>query len=262
VYQEGAQQENQQPTSGRSRLPDWASVFEATVRRAQALVRERPSLSSMCYADDCHHDSTFCPIVEGLYDQARKAKREHRELMPALPARTPVPAGLEKCDTGRFPFLIAVTHLSPLAHDVAMTALDSAMFNEPTRHNRQRVSGIRLPASLLAKEWGINPNQVRRAIDECVQAEVLHIEDAGHFVSTSDDPEPMRSMRVTLVGNKTGMRAAGRAFKRSGYAAAPSTSGDSTSAGTSRTGSPSGDQRRFNVLTTDATVSAMEAGAW
>jgi hypothetical protein len=29
VYQEGAQRENQQPTSGRSRVPDWASVFEA-----------------------------------------------------------------------------------------------------------------------------------------------------------------------------------------------------------------------------------------
>jgi hypothetical protein len=261
VYQEGAQRENQQPTSGGSCVPDWASVFEAVVRQAQALVSERPSLASQCYAERCSHDSTFCPIVEELCERARMAKRDHR-VLTLEPTRVPVPDGLEKCDTGRYPFLIAATRLSPLAHDVAMAALDSAMSNLPTRHGRQRVSGLRLPASLLAREWGLNPNQVRRAIDECVQAEVLHIEDAGHFVSTSDDPEPMRSMRVTLVGNKTGMRAAGRAFKRSRTPADPSASGDSTSAGTSRTGSPSGDQRRFNVLTTDATVSAMEAGAW
>lgn len=253
MYQEGAQRENQQPTSGRSRIPDWASVFEAVVHQAQTLVSERPSLASKCHAEPCSHDSTFCPVVEELHERARQAKRDHRALTPE-PARVPVPDGREKCDTERYPFLIAATQLSPLAHDVAMAALDSAMSNLPTRRGRHRVSGIRLPASLLAREWGLNPNQVRRAIDECVEAQVLHIEDGGHFVSKSNDPEPMRSMRVTLVGNKTGMRTAGRAFKRSGYAADPSASGGSTSAGTSRTGSPSGDQGRFNVLTTGATV--------
>jgi hypothetical protein len=230
---------NQRPNSGRARVPSWVR----------------------CEAPGCaHRAGQWCSEYLWKWAQKSKAKHEDRELTPA-PSRAPVPAGLEKCDTGRYPFLLLATTLSPLARNVAMAALDSAMSNLPTRHGRHRVSGIRLPASLLAREWGLNPNEVRRAIDECVQAEVLHIEDAGHFVSTSDDPEPMRSMRVTLVGNKTGMRAAGRAFKRSRTPADPSASGDSTSAGTSRTGSPSGDQRRFNVLTTDATMSAMEAGA-
>jgi hypothetical protein len=211
--------------------------------------------------DCCHSQCFAAPHYEGfcLRGDAPVAARRSQTAAP-VPPREPVPNGLEKCDTGRYPFLIAATRLSPLAHDVAMAALDSAMSNLPTHHGRQRVSGIRLPASMLAREWSLNPNQVRRAIDECVEAQVLHIEDGGHFVSTSNDPELMRSMRVTLVGNRAGMRAAGRAFKRSGYAADPSASGDSTSAGTSRTESPSGDQRRFNVLTTDATVSAMEAG--
>jgi hypothetical protein len=232
-------------------------------------------LSSGTRTPSCTHATADviggCPVCANFEAFARECDARRAEWAEwasvtasvTVPERTrvPVPDGLEKCDTGRYPFLLLATTLSPLATDVAMAALDSAMFNEPTRRGRQRVSGIRLPASLLAREWGINPNEVRRAINECVQAEVLHIEDGGHFVSTSNDPEPMRSMRVILVGNKAGMRAAGRAFKRSGYAADPSASGDSTSAGTSRTGSPSGDQRRFNVLTTDATVSAMEAGA-
>jgi hypothetical protein len=171
----------QQPDSGRSRVPSWAR----------------------CEESGCQHDGQmWCSEVSILADIEGRAERKrikaNREQLPQKPSRMPRPDHLQVASMKFYPHVLDSAVLRPLERRIAEAALDQAREDD-------RVSNLPLSAMILAREWGLHPMTVSRAIESCAVKEVLHVTERGDF-------EGHVPMRVNLVGNRATMCSARRAW--------------------------------------------------
>ena len=228
MYQEGAQRENQQPNSGHARVPSWAR----------------------CEEPGCQHDDQmWCSEVSVLADIARRAERRRikaeREQLPQKPARLARPDHLQVASMKFYPHVLDSTALRPLERRIAEAALDQAEEDD-------RVSNLPLSAMILAREWGLHPMTVSRAIESCAVKEVLHVSERGDF-------EGHVPMRVNLVGNRATMCSARRAWWAA-QASATATVGVQTESDQSGVGAGKIRAERLASITPDSSYAAGAPG--
>jgi hypothetical protein len=235
VYQEGGQRENRQPNSGRARVPRWAR----------------------CEEPGCQHDGQmWCSEVSILADIERRAERRRieaeREQLPSSKAgltqkrsRIPRPDHLQVASVDFYPHVLDSTVLRPLERRIAEAALDQAREDD-------RVSNVPLSAMILAREWGLHPMTVSRAIESCAVKEVLHVSERGDF-------EGHVPMRVNLVGNRATMCSARRAWWAA-QASATATVGVQTESDQSGVGAGKTRAERLASIAPDSSIAAGAPG--